>query len=152
MRYLIGVGNYTAGDDAVGLRVVERIAEAGLERGFRAIDLSSNSLNLVAYLTRETEAILVVDSAKMGLRPGEVQFFSPAEVESRKPAAGVLSTHEGDVLAALSLATAMGYPAPRLRFMGIEPATLEPGAPLSAALESRTPEYVAAAIDALMAM
>ena len=151
MRYLIGVGNYTAGDDAVGLRVVERIAEAGLELGFRAIDLSSDSLNLVAYLTPETEAILVVDSAKMGLLPGAVRFFSPAEVESSKSSPG-LSTHEGDLLNVLALATAMGYPVPRFRFMGIEPATLEPGAPLSPALESRTTEYVTAAIDALMAM
>ncbi len=48
MRYLIGLGNYMAGDDAVGLRIVEEIAAKGLEHGFRAVDLSSNSLNLVS--------------------------------------------------------------------------------------------------------
>ncbi|MBE3111016.1 MAG: hydrogenase maturation protease [Acidobacteria bacterium] len=149
MKYLIGVGTYTAGDDAIGLRIVEVIAEAGLDREFRAIDLSSNSLNLVAYLTPEAEAILIVDSAKMGLAPGEVRFFSPADVETRKPSARI-STHEGDVLRVLQLARAMGYPMPRLGIMGIEPETIEERIGLSATLEARTPGYVKAAIDELM--
>lgn len=151
MRYLIGVGTYTAGDDAIGLRIVEAIAEAGLDRGFRAIDLSSNSLNLVAYLTPETEAILIVDSAKMGLAPGEVRCFAPGEAETRKPSAG-LSTHEGDVMKVLELARAMGFPMPRLRIMGIEPDTIESRTGLSATLEARTAGYVRAAIDELMSM
>src|SRR5512136_2092709 len=133
MRYLIGVGNYTAGDDAIGLRIVEEIAQKGLERGFRAIDLSSNSLNLVSYLGPATEAILVVDSAKMGLPPGEVRFFSPDEAATRKELAG-FSTHEGDVLRVLELARAVGYTVPRLRIMGIEPATTDAGTALSATL------------------
>jgi len=151
VRYLIGVGNYTAGDDAIGLRIVEEIASKGLEQGFRAIDLSSNSLNLVSYLAPETEAILIVDSARMGLPPGEVRFFAPEQVETRKVLSGV-STHEGDLMAVLTLARAAGYVVPRLRIMGIEPATIEPGAGLSQTIQDGTAGYVAAAIDELMRM
>ena len=60
----------------------------------------------------------------MGLAPGDVRFFTPDEVETTKALAGI-STHEGDVLKVLELARAAGYTVPRLRIMGIEPATLE---------------------------
>ena len=33
MRYLIGVGNYCAFDDSIGLRLIEYICARGLERG-----------------------------------------------------------------------------------------------------------------------
>lgn len=151
MRYLIGVGNCTASDDGIGPRVVELIAEQGLERGFRAIDLSSDSLGLVSYLAPDTEAILVVDSALMGLEPGDTRFFSPADVETHKASAG-FSTHEGDILAVLELARTVGYPMPPLAIMGIEPATVEPGMELSPAIADRVAGYAAAAIERLLSL
>jgi hydrogenase maturation protease len=151
VRYLIGVGNCTASDDGIGPRIVELIAEQGIERGFRAIDLSSNSLNLVSYLAPDTEAILIVDSALMGLQPGETRFFSPDDVETRKAAAG-FSTHEGDILGVIELARAVGYPVPRLAIMGIEPATTAPGIGLSPVIAERTAGYAAAAIERLLSL
>jgi hydrogenase maturation protease len=151
VRYLIGVGNYMASDDAVGLRIVEEIAAQGLEDGFRAVDLSSNSLNLVCYLVPETEAILVVDSARMGLQPGDVRFFAPDEVETNKALAGI-STHEDDLMKVLELARAAGCTVPRLRIMGIEPEKVDAGPGLSRTIEDRTDGYVAAAIAGLMSM
>ena len=107
MRYLIGLGNYTASDDAVGVRVVEHVVAHGLARGFEAIDLGPRSLDLVAYLVPETTAILLVDAADLGLAAGEYRFFAPGAVESRKLLAGI-STHEGDVLRVLELARQTG--------------------------------------------
>lgn len=148
MRYLVGFGNYTSYDDSIGLRIVEHIAERGLEQGFRALDLSTNSLDLVSYLNADTEAVLIVDSARMGMAPGEVHFFTPEEVESRKEP-GHLSTHEGDVLKVLELARAMGYPEPPILIMGIEPERVTSEIGLSKALEERLPGYAAAAITRL---
>jgi hydrogenase maturation protease len=149
VRYLVGFGNYTSCDDSIGLRIVEYVAERGLEQGFRALDLSTNSLNLVSYLNADTEAILIVDSAKMGMAPGETRCFTPEEVESRKEP-GHLSTHEGDVLKVLELARAMGYPAPPIMIMGIEPERVTSGIGLSKTLEERLPAYAASAIARLL--
>jgi hydrogenase maturation protease len=149
VRYLIGVGTYAAGDDAIGLRIVEEIVEKGLDQGFRAIDLSSTALNLLVYLTPETEAVLIVDSAKMGMAAGEARFFAPDAIETRQQHAPV-STHESGVSDALALAVAMGWSLPRIGIMGIEPGTLEPKIGLSAALGDRLSGYVARAIARLM--
>jgi hydrogenase maturation protease len=145
MRYLVGFGNYTASDDGIGVRLVEAIAERGLDVGFRALDLATDSLDLLAYLRRDTEAVLIIDSARMGEPAGAVRFFAPSEVGGR-PAQGGLSTHEGDVLQVLDLAASLGYPIPRILIMGIEPATVEPGLELSPALERRFEEYLQAAL------
>jgi hydrogenase maturation protease len=151
MRYLIGIGHYYSGDDAIGSRVVEEVAARGLEEEFRAINLSANSLNLISYLVPETQAILIVDSARMGLQPGDVRFFAPEQVETAKNLPGI-STHEGDVLKVIELARAMTCVVPKLRFMGIEPETVESGAGLSRALLQKLDAYVAAAVNELKRM
>lgn len=144
MRYLIGVGNYCAWDDSIGLRIVEYVVEKGLEKGFRAIDLSGNVLNLLNYLEPGTESILIVDSARMGRRPGEYEFFRPEDVETKKELSG-LTTHEGDLLKILALAREMGYRIPPITFMGIEPQDTRDEMGLSPELLRRLPEYAAQA-------
>jgi hydrogenase maturation protease len=149
VRYLIGLGNYTACDDAIGVRVVEYVAAHGLERGFRAVDLGANSLNLIAYLVPETTAILLVDAAEMGLPPGEWRFFAPDEVETRKAAAG-RTTHEEDALQVLALARQAGESPPPILFLGIQPKEIRFEIGLSPELDARLPEYAAAAIARLL--
>jgi hydrogenase maturation protease len=149
MRYLVGVGNVLAGDDGVGPRVVERAAASGLDGGVVTVDLATDALSLVAYLDAATEALLVVDAARLGLAPGDYRIFTPDEVETRKELSG-LSTHEGDVIHVVELAREAGYPIPPLAVMGIEPRDTVPGTPLSADLEARVAAYAAAAVEHLM--
>lgn len=141
MRYLVGIGNYSGLDDSIGLRVAEAVAERGLDREFRAIDLGGNLIDLIHYIGEGVESVLIVDAAKMGLRPGEYAFFEPAQVESRKELAG-FSTHEGDLLKVLAFAQSLGKPLAPITVMGIEPAEVrdEPG--ISADLQARFDEYV----------
>ena len=144
MRYLVGVGNVLAGDDGVGPRVVEQATAGGLDPGVVAVDLATDALALVAYLGDETEALLVVDAARLGLAPGRYRIFSPDEVETQKELGG-LTTHEGDVLRVVELARGAGYAIPPLAVMGVEPRETALGTALSAELEERLPAYAAAA-------
>ncbi|MDO8848879.1 MAG: hydrogenase maturation protease [Coriobacteriia bacterium] len=145
MQYLVGIGNYNGLDDSIGLRIVEAIAEAGLDRGFQAIELGGNLLDLLHYLGEDTERVLIVDSARMGMAPGEYALFQPDQVATRKGSAG-FSTHEGDLLKVLELGTALGKPLPPVTILGIEPAEIETGFGLSEALAGRMDEYVGAAL------
>jgi hydrogenase maturation protease len=137
-----------AGDDSIGPRVVEHVVVNGLDDGFEAVDLSTDAMSLVAYLNDDTEAMLVVDAAYLGLTPGEYRVFSPDEVETQKELGG-LTTHEGDVLKVLDMAREAGYPIPRVAVMGIEPHDLEGEMQLSATLSERLPQYAAAAVEHL---
>lgn len=146
MRYLIGIGTYMGLDDSIGLRIAEAVAERGLDRGFQAIDLPGNLLDVLHYCDPDTEAMLVVDSARMGLEPGEYRFFSAEDVITRKTLDGI-STHEGDLMKVLELARELGLVIPPITLLGIEPAEIAPEMGLSAALEQRFEEYVGVATE-----
>lgn len=149
MKYIIGIGNYSMGDDCVGLRLVEWIDENMGERDFEAIDMSDNGLNLVAYLTEETERILFVDCVLMDKEPGETMVFSPEQVISDKALSNV-STHEGDMIKIIQLVQGLGYPMPPMRFLGIQPVSCEPElGKLSPLLEENLPRYVELAVAEL---
>lgn len=145
MRYLIGIGNYQALDDSIGLRIAEAVADRGLERGFQAIELGGNLLDLVHYLGEGSEGVLVVDSARMGREAGEFAFFTPDDVVTRKNVGG-FSTHEGDLMKVLEFAAALDEPLAPVTILGIEPAEIRTGSGLSGILEARFDEYVAAAV------
>jgi len=144
MRYLIGIGTYMGLDDSIGLRIAEEVAARGLDRGFRAIELPGNLLDLLHYFGPDTADMLVVDSARMGLAPGEYRFFLPDDVVTRKSLEGI-STHEGDLMKVFELARELSVTVPPVTLMGIEPATIVPEMGLSRVLEERFGEYLAAA-------
>jgi hydrogenase maturation protease len=148
MRYLLGLGNYAMGDDSIGLRIVEHIAEHDLDRGFEAVEVANNGMLVLTYFTAETDLLVVVDAVRFGGAPGDFTVFSPGEVETRKITGGI-STHEGDILRLIDLAEQIGQPIPPIRILAIEPASMAMDATLSPALEARFEAYVQAALAAL---
>jgi len=145
VRYLIGIGNYYGYDDSIGLRVAEVVAADGLDEGFTAIELGGNLLDLLHYIGAETECVLIVDSARMGLNPGDFAFFTPDKVVSRKEQAG-FSTHEGDLMKILEFAAELGQPLASITILGIEPQEVRSDVGMSPLLADRLPDYVHAAV------
>lgn len=144
MRYLVGIGNYYGLDDSIGLRIAEAIGERGLDQGFRAIDLGGNLLDLVHYIGGDTERVLIVDSARMGMAPGDFAFFTPEQVVSRKES-GRIGAHASDLMKVLEFASALGEPLAAVTILGIEPAEIRGDPGLSPELTERFDEYLAAA-------
>jgi len=146
MRYMVGIGNWSMGDDGVGLHLIEHIARNRLNQGLEAIDIADDGMRLIDYLTPETERMLIVDAVDLGLPAGQWRVFSPEHVESRKALAG-LTTHEGDILKVLEFARGLGYPIPPVRILGIQPERMAPWMELSETLQSRLDDYVRAALE-----
>jgi hydrogenase maturation protease len=139
-RYLIGLGNYAMGDDSIGLRVVEYVESHGLARGFEPIEAGNDGMLVLSCFREDVGKVVIVDCARMGLKPGETAWLDSECVESRKIAGG-LSTHEGDMLKLLAMARRLELPIPALKILGIEPERVGAGAELSPALGRRLPEY-----------
>ena len=146
MRYLIGIGNWSMGDDGIGLRVIETVEREGLARGFEAVDIADDGMRLLFYCAPETERIVLVDAVDQGLAPGEWRLFEPEAVETRKELTG-LTTHEGDILKVLAFAKGLGYPIPPIVILGIQPEKMEVGMELSPTLQGRFDEYVRIAVE-----
>ncbi len=147
-RYLLGFGNYARGDDGIGLHLVEYICAHGMNRGFEALELRNDGLQLLNYLVPQTERILVADCALMEERPGTHRLFRPEDVDSRKLAGGI-STHEGDLLTLLEMGRRLGLPVPDLWILAVQPQSLHDSMELSDVLRHRLPDYADAAIQVL---
>ncbi len=148
MRYLLGLGNYAMGDDSIGLRIIEHIAENNLETNFEAIEVANNGMLVLTYFEPETELIVVVDSANFGGTPGDWICFTPDEVETKK-VVGNISTHEGDILKLIELARQIDQPIPPIKIIAIQPASMEMDENLSPELKQNFPNYIEAVINEL---
>ena len=146
MRYVLGLGNYAMGDDSIGLRIVEHIAEHDLESSFEAVEIANNGMQVLTYFEPETERIVIADSANFGGAPGEWICFSPDEVESQK-VVGNISTHEGDILKLIALARQIDQPIPPIRIVAIQPKSMEMDESLSPELEESFPSYIEAVLN-----
>lgn len=146
MRYIIGIGNYSRADDSIGLRIVEHIAQNGLDRGFEAIDIADEGIRLLFYFNEETEKILLIDAVDFGLAGGEFRLFEPQDVETTKNM-NRLTSHEGDILKVLGIARNLGYTIPPITILGIQPGSLEPVMELSPALQAKFDRYLKIALE-----
>jgi len=148
MRYVLGLGNYAMGDDSIGLRIVEAIADQGLEDGFEAVEVGNDGMQVLTYFDESTERIVIVDAVDFGGAPGDVTIFSPDEVETHK-VTGNISTHEGDILKLVELAKQIDQYIPPIRIVAIQPEVMSVDSGLSDRLAGRFDDYVQAVLDAV---
>ena len=148
MNYLIGMGNYSMGDDGIGLRITEHISDKMLDDGFEAIEVANNGMQLLTYFEDNTEKLLIVDAVKFGGEPGDHILFSPEDVKTQK-VVGTVSTHEGDILKLITMAEELELPMPEIRILGIEPESMTPDAELSAPLQAGFNNYIEAVLSEL---
>ena len=129
---VIGVGNRSRGDDAVGIRVVER-----LRGSVECYESNGDPSELIVLFGSATD-VIVVDAMVSGSPPGtitttEITFGNaPSSVV---PLFSQTSTHGFGVFEALELGRILGTIPRRLTVIGIEGADFSPGARLSPLLE-----------------
>jgi hydrogenase maturation protease len=141
-RVVVGLGNLLAGDEGIGVRLVERLAADYVCANLELIDLGTSLFSLIHVLENKTAAV-ILDCALMGEKPGTLRRFILEEARSKKQLRH-LSLHEGDVFTFIDLALSAGTPRMNIVLFGIEPAQMEIGRGLSAELERRMDEYLAA--------
>lgn len=134
---ILGIGNLLLSDEAVGVRIIER-----LQRDYRfpdnveLMDGGTAGMELLEYLACR-DHLIVVDAVLSGNAPGTVITLHDDEVPamfSRK-----ISPHQlglSDVLSALRLTDE--FPK-QLTLIGIEPQSLEPHIGLTPTITSAVP-------------
>jgi hydrogenase maturation protease len=137
---ILGIGNPLLGDDGVGIRAVEILAEKELPPNIKIEQVGTPGWGLPAWLEGWSSVILV-DAVQMGQAPGTWRRFSPDEIRlitDRDP----LSLHQSDLASGLALAEALEMLPDQITFYGIEPACLDPGNDLSPVVRSGLPGLI----------
>lgn len=130
---VLGLGNVLHTDDAVGVRVIQRLRDvACLPPGITLIDGGTLGLELLS-IAAGAQRLLVVDAIEAGVAAGTLVRYGHQELRAL---AGGASAHElglGDLLAALSL---LGAEPEEIVLLGLQPASLVLGTTLSPAVEA----------------
>lgn len=131
---VVGLGNPYAGDDSVGLEIVNRLRAGDIcECEFLA--LPQAGVEMVEALGN-VEAVLFIDAVSSGLPAGTLHLVPLPSGEVEPRLLGSLSSHGWGLAETLKLMEALGRPIPRLALLGVEIGTVEPGAPRSPAVET----------------
>jgi hydrogenase maturation protease len=144
---VIGLGNLLRGDDGVGVRVVQMLAEQALPPGVEVIDGGTQGLGIV-NLIEGRRRVIVVDAADVGQSPGQFVRFTLDEAhllgdEQR------LSIHAAGLRDALLLAQALKMLPDEVIIFGVQPANLEWDSTLSPQVEAILPDLIEAILAEL---
>lgn len=146
---VIGVGNASRGDDAVGLVIARRLCANPLD-GVTIVPTTGDGTALLA-LWQATDAVVLVDAVCAGARPGTLHRF---EVGTQLLPAmfSRVSTHAFGVAEAIELARVLHQLPSLLVIYGVEGASFEIGADLSAQVAAAVPQVVAQVRQEILAL
>ena len=118
-----GIGNIFLGDDAFGSEVAQRLARRPLPDGVRVVDFGIRGFDLTYALLDGYEAVILVDAAPRGGRPGTLYVIEPELDDAGKPPAAelMIDPHNLDPVRVLRLAAALGSTIRRVLLVGCEP-------------------------------
>jgi hydrogenase maturation protease len=144
---VIGLGNPLMGDDGAGVTALERLRRSWvLPDEVELVDGGTWGMNLLPII-ESAERLILLDAIRTGAAPGTLTVLERAELPryfSLK-----LSPHQIDLREVLALAELRGALPLDLVALGIEPARVEMGVPLSAPVEAAMPKLVDLALDRL---
>jgi len=148
---VLGLGNLLLGDDGVGLRLVEALAEEQVfGDGVEFVDGGTQGLALLGCLAGR-EAVLVLDAIGLGEDPGTVHVLrGPAMEQIRARRAS--TAHEGNALELFATARVLGLGWNEVAVVGVEPANVRTGIGLSVLIEQSFDVALARAREVLQEM
>ena len=141
---VIGLGNPLRGDDGVGVRVVQTLAEYPLPEDVELLDGGTQGLGLVNVLEGR-QRVIFVDAADVGKSPGQFVRFSLPEARL-VGADEQLSIHAAGLRETLLLAQTLDLLPPEVIIYGVQPQHLDWDSGLSSSVEAALPGLISAIV------
>ena len=116
---VIGIGNPFQGDDGVGVRAAELLANESLPPGVQVQELGTPGWSLVSVM-EGWQRVILVDAVKMGAEPGTWRRLVGDQINLIKDPPS-LSLHEPGLAESLDLACALDLLPGEIVLYGIEP-------------------------------
>ena len=140
---VLGLGNTLLGDEGVGVRVVEQLAQLGERPGVEWMDGGTLSFTLAGPIA-EADHLIVVDATNLQGKSGDLQVFLNEEMDHFIGSGKMSSVHEVSLVDLLSItALSADLPSPRA-LIGIQPLQVDWSESLSPEVEAALPGAVEA--------
>jgi hydrogenase maturation protease len=138
---ILGIGNTLLSDEAVGVEVVRRLAEADDLTDAIFLDGGTLSFTLAGHIA-ESPRLIVVDAAIMGSSPGTLRVLE-GEAMDRQLSGKGKSVHEVSLMDLLDMARLTDSLPRRRALVAIEPAEVDWGDQLTPAVAAAVPKAMA---------
>lgn len=126
---VLGLGNPDYGDDAFGVRLAEKLSQAGVEN---VIIGGANPEHCIGAVADEGfDNVLFLDAVEMGAAPGSAVLISMDEIAARY---GQVSTHKLSLATLAQIVEAGGRT--EVYLLGVQPRTMKMGAAMSEEVRS----------------
>jgi hydrogenase 3 maturation protease len=126
---LMGLGNPAYGDDGLGVRLVEELADDGMHDIIVAGTDAERWIDIAA--SRGFDHLVFVDAVDFGGEPGAVVFLNAADIEARFPQ---ISTHKISLGVLAELVESNGVT--KVWLLGVQPESTWDGPHLSPAVRA----------------
>jgi len=137
--HIIGIGNDTRGDDAVGLVVARRL-QPDMPEGVTIQEVHGEGSRLLDRWGG-ANAVILIDASASGAAPGTIHRLEPL-TQPMPNGLFPCSTHAFGVVEAIELARVLQQLPPRLIVYGIEGMQFDIGRELSEAVLQAVPDVV----------
>ncbi|MEC3981706.1 hydrogenase maturation protease [Amycolatopsis sp. H20-H5] len=135
-----GIGNIFLGDDGFGVEVIKELEGTELPEWVQIADYGISGMHLAYDLLGGYDTTILIDATPRGEAPGTVYLI---EADTEELSAGsAVDAHGMQPEAVFQLLRMLGGDAGRVLVVGCEPANLDSGIGLSAAVEAAVPEAV----------
>jgi hydrogenase maturation protease len=143
---VVGVGNLVHMDDGLGIHAIQKLrCDPRVANSITLIDGGTFGLELLAYV-QDCSKLLLLDAVDIGERPGTLVRMTGQELFGLPGGASVHQLGVADLLATLPLVS----DAPReIVLLGVQPASTDWGAELSAPVAAVLGNLVDAAVEQL---
>ncbi len=144
---ILGLGNILLQDEAVGVRVVERLqAEYEFPDEVTVLDGGTLGLNLLQQL-EDAERVIVVDAVKAGKEPGTLLRLRNEEIPAFL--GPKVSPHQVGLQDLLALARLRGRVPGEIVLWGVQAERLEPGVWLNPSVAAQVEQVAAHVVEEL---
>jgi len=135
---IIGIGNPMMSDDGIGPRLIAELQ--GSVPDVDLIDMGTGGMQLVHVLAGY-DSVVIIDSADMGLSPGESRVFSPDDVVSFRETRAY-SLHDWDLMRSIEISKELREAPDHILILAIQPACLDMREGLSPEVERGILGYI----------
>jgi len=133
---VIGIGDETLGDDAIGPTVAQQL-ESYMPKEVSIKRLSGEALGLIAAWENASKAI-VLDAVKTGASPGTIHRFEPLN-STPFPVSHAPSSHQFGIAEAVEMGRVLDRLPQTLVIFGVEAEGFERGDPMSPKVRAAVP-------------
>lgn len=142
---IIGIGNTLLQDEGIGVHLINELRKMSVPDNVFLVDNSSGELDLMDYMHKGIEKVIIIDAIKGGRTPGTTFRLSANEVITATK--HIYALHHTELVDTCHMIDLFGRKPKEIVIVGVVPKETEWSLSLSPELQAKVPEIIRVVFD-----